>query len=1492
MTVDRGGLEYPIRIENEWSEGLNSFRRDIKSARNEVKKLRDDIKSLKQTSKDIASVARSLSSAEKTIATSRQKSAKATDAEAAATAKLVRLRKQLANQLDTLQLKATDKQLRKLREEIALEKQRIRTQDQRTQAVNKEIVQQRRLAAATKAVVAAQDRIALANNKGVQKARLLAEYAERTAAAQRKLALARNQDLTRLNAQVRAEQAIARYKEKQLQFDKLAAFARQQGLVNNLQALRDLGISKGRAQSLGLVTAPTPPELTRIQRASAFFKDLNKSMALSGGTANRISFTFRRLFGILAAFALARQGIAIFVRMVKEMISFNAQLEQATLGIATLLTAVGDIRTFSGDVADPILALNLAQIEARKQINLLRRDALRTVATFEQLRDAFQTALAPGLQAGLDVDQIRSFSVRISQAAQAIGLSQEQLAEEIRSILSGTIRTRTTRIAVALGITNQDIENMKQAGTLSQFLEERFRAFEVAGEESLNTFNALFTNLRDGLSLVLGAGGIEFFEQLKTVLKDIKDAIIVTDDLGVPSPSPDAIRAAEAVGDGLVFAIEQARTLGKELRFSDIENIGQAIGETIKTIALLVKPVVAGILDALGIISGIVTTVNAVLGTGAFQKSLEAVVAILATSIAINTVWYGITLVMKTVTVLMTAMKLLAVQLQLGWAATLSIVVGLAIVAAGLVNIMSSRGPSNELNRQREAASRLQELYDKLGVSVVGVSEALKQQSETITKIKEELRDAVDALDKFKFTRGLTGTAKDTLDLVFEQQIKLRERALDLSREERELREGLAGIEAKNTALQDAKNILSKEELTIFNKINRLDRQGLDAIDRRIRLETEIKQLKASGDEDSLSRAKELEKQTEKLKELAQDIGVVQGNITNDIAEQIKSTSPSALGLTFVGQDFDQRVEETANRLRKLSEDTLQAEKSRENQLVRIQTVEEAQLELRREQLAVTFELRKLEAERAIFELTRSANAQEYLNLQERTLQLFEKQFPADRLSQEFLQEKARLELAKQRAQVNEEDRQRNLRALTQQFARDYDQLGPVGAVDDTFRQLVDQASQLEDQLTQIERGHVAATKERVASLRGELDSVTNNLASKAKSLELDLRKVLEASKQSGLDRPVLEGNLKNGITLLEQINALIRDNTSQREAENLEIDRTTEAVDRLRDAIERPVSAGLRQGLIELAQETPTVFEQTLELMKDSVRDFSSFLSRSIVDSLAGEDVDLKERFRQLLLGIADQILEVVIQRFIVQQLLQNFLNLSLQATKLDVSLAAAQLQASSVALTAGGTSVLTGATAMQAATVGMSAAAPALSSAGFVLQAAAVQLQAAAAALAAARAGGLGFAEGGNVGAHATAKGLVAGGSSTLARPAGLDPKDTVPAWLDPAEWVIRGKSVRKYGSRVMAAINAGLVDPFALKALVGARGALRSPSRKHVMGFAEGGSAGGSQPQSRTDSGGSRVVGAVIVPTNDAMRLLAQKGEQALLEFLSDHGFSPGR
>lgn len=281
----------------------------------------------------------------------------------------------------------------------------------------------------------------------------------------------------------------------------------------------------------GSVGAVVPAETTRSW--SEFFKTLTTGAKESNSAFNSLSNTLERIFVRVVIIEAIREIARGFSSLVGEIISVNSATEQTTLGISSLLLALGNIRTAEGVVADQTTAFALAQQEASKQVKLLRLDALSTATAFDVLAKTFQSAIAPGLQAGLNIDQIRKFTVDISKAATALGVSQSELNVQIRELLSGNITVRDAKIANALGITKADITNAKELGNLVTFLDDRFKAFNTSTSTSLQTFTVIFTNLKDGLGQILASGGLAFFQQLEETFSRLQKVLVTQGPDGV-----------------------------------------------------------------------------------------------------------------------------------------------------------------------------------------------------------------------------------------------------------------------------------------------------------------------------------------------------------------------------------------------------------------------------------------------------------------------------------------------------------------------------------------------------------------------------------------------------------------------------------------------------------------------------------------------------------------------------------------------------------------------------------------------------------------------------------------------------------------------------------------------------------------------------------------------------------------------------------------------
>jgi hypothetical protein len=407
-----------------------------------------------------------------------------------------------------------------------------------------------------------------------------------------------------------------------------------------------IATAKERALIEGRTAAATAKTAAATDRAAAATRRYSNEVKRASANGNRAAFIFRRLFGVLAAFTAARFAITGFFAGVREAIEFNKNIQQAQLGIASLFLAVGQVRNEMGEVVEGAEGLAVAMKESKRQTELLRKDALSTAATFDELLQTFQVGLAPGLAAGLSPDEIRNLAIRISQAATAIGLPMNQLSEEIRSILAGTIQQRTTRIAAALGIRNEDIRNAKQAGQLFSFLSTKFDAFGVAGQKAMDQFFGIVTRVQDAFKQLLGAAGLGFFEQLQTLLRETFELVTDTRSLEI-RPDPTAVRILQEIFDGFEGAARNVRDLTKSLSGEDLTAVASAIGTIIEVGSALLLGFLQGVIQAFGTIKDIAAPILAVfreVSDSIPGEEIREVVAALTEVITLMFVWKQIVL--------------------------------------------------------------------------------------------------------------------------------------------------------------------------------------------------------------------------------------------------------------------------------------------------------------------------------------------------------------------------------------------------------------------------------------------------------------------------------------------------------------------------------------------------------------------------------------------------------------------------------------------------------------------------------------------------------------------------------------------------------------------------------------------------------------------------------------------------------------------------------
>ncbi len=280
------------------------------------------------------------------------------------------------------------------------------------------------------------------------------------------------------------------------------------------------------------------------------------------------------------------------------------------MGFAGILGAAGEVRNAQGEILRGQQAFNAAlQVSEQIQINL-RLQSLRTTATFGELAFAFQQAIGPGLQRGFNTDQIVALTVRLSQAASSIGLAQNQLAEEIRSILSGTARAQTTRLAQlfeggATGV-NRLVRSAASANDLFQQLNSRLETTARAAALAAQTVTGLAARIRDALGVVAGAAATDLTAGLTEVLQQIFETLIdINEETGEITPSAGALQAFRALFDAVTDVFNAFRDVSQSIGLDGLITASKALGTAIR----IAGRFVVGLLDGLQLLGTIALSI-------------------------------------------------------------------------------------------------------------------------------------------------------------------------------------------------------------------------------------------------------------------------------------------------------------------------------------------------------------------------------------------------------------------------------------------------------------------------------------------------------------------------------------------------------------------------------------------------------------------------------------------------------------------------------------------------------------------------------------------------------------------------------------------------------------------------------------------------------------------------------------------------------------------
>ena len=636
-----------------------------------------------------------------------------------------------------------------------------------------------------------------------------------------------------------------------------------------------------RAALAQQAAAKAATALSNAQAAvGAGVKQTTSATVAAEDATSRWLFTFRRLVGIFAVFQGVRLVIGGVRDTIKEAILFNASVEDITLGIASLLVSVGQVRNAFGEAVPPAQQLALANVEATRQVKLLRVEALKTSATFKGLAETFQIAVGPGLAAGLNLEEIRKLTVRVSQSAAALGLPQNQLPEEIRSLLSGTIQQRTTRIASALGISNEDIRLAKEAGTLADFLEKKFSAFALAAEQSTGNFTVLVSNLVDGFQQLIGQGSLKFFNELKDLFKDLQGVLVEVNATGVDI-NPRAAAITAAVADGLTTAAQQARELVQQLGADNLLRVATALGNIIGAVSRLIKFTVevftefaGGVSFVVNIFSDLVNMIRPIAGlmsgVAAFALKWYLTTKLLTVSFgAIAKILSIIAPVMAEIALAASSGSLIGFFASLNSSvisnfSSLSVIIGTLALAGTLLATTFGRA-GDEAERAANAVKTMRDIVNEVPSIVTSANQPLRDNGDLLKKLTEDLNKALDNLKATISTIGVKGATAEDIKALLSIDNQLRDQGKELLGELNNKQKERVDLLKREEEVQKRINSLSPIGQQIVKETLPLFREAIKLRDRAAVLEQEIKTAIGSQQQELLKQLSEIQNRREAL---------------------------------------------------------------------------------------------------------------------------------------------------------------------------------------------------------------------------------------------------------------------------------------------------------------------------------------------------------------------------------------------------------------------------------------------------------------------------------------------------------------------------------------------------------------------------------------------------------------------------------------------------
>ncbi len=257
-------------------------------------------------------------------------------------------------------------------------------------------------------------------------------------------------------------------------------------------------------------------------------------------------------------------------------ISYTKELETQQLALRGILAEHAQVKDATGEILHGTAALNALQSTARDQWGQIQMAATTVVGTTADLMGLYTGILPFAAALGADLQRIQELTQATAVAGRLLDVSFQDARSAMVSLLQGRALTRN-RLVGALGFDKEEIERLKEAGTLLETIEARLQSFLLLTGESQDTIAAMAESFKDFVGIVSQGFTLPATDLFKDIVRGFKDILFIGAEAGKAlsgfTVRPEVTAFLSFVTRAIEEGIQPIRDFGKSLRETSVSDM-------------------------------------------------------------------------------------------------------------------------------------------------------------------------------------------------------------------------------------------------------------------------------------------------------------------------------------------------------------------------------------------------------------------------------------------------------------------------------------------------------------------------------------------------------------------------------------------------------------------------------------------------------------------------------------------------------------------------------------------------------------------------------------------------------------------------------------------------------------------------------------------------------------------------------------------------------